>query len=681
MNNYIKAFTIGAALLGLTACNDYLNEMPEDKLVPETYFNNVSNLQAYTLNFYTMFPSHSDAAYSLGTFVADNGTDNQAYGTASNIWVPGEWRVSEKSQNWNFEDIRKLNFFFEYAQPYFDGNNISGSPELIKQAMGEAHFFRAFAYWKYYKEVGDYPIIDGVLPNDRPALLAASERQPRNKVARYILEDLAKAAELLPEVSSYGKNGLNKDCANLFRSRVALFEATWLKYHKGTALVPGGKDWPGNSALLGDYNIDSEIEYFFDEAMKSAKLVADKFVDNLVENTDTPEGMGPGNELSVLNPYYAMFCETNLSAYDEVLLCRSYSVSAQVTTQIQAQFQKNGGGSGWTRSLVNSFVMRNGLPVYAAGSGYDEDWENQGVTATLQDRDSRIQIFTKQDNSIITYGLDKQTPGYWRMGWLLDGTYETKTTTGYTIKKGQNYDYAEAQGNLQSFTASIVFRAAEALLNYMEASVEKKGSVDETADKYWRALRRRAKIEENYMVTVNATDVQKEGAELGDWGAYSHGANVSSLLFNVRRERRNELIGEGLRMLDVRRWAALDQLMTTPYIVEGMKYWGTVYSDPESDLCCKNESGEFEAAIVSPSDGTGNMSPEENSAYVRPYQITRNGNLVWDGYLFTTAHYLSPIGHNAFVEASPNKDITKTVIYQNPGWPIEANEGAKTIDH
>ncbi len=37
-------------------------------------------------------------------------------------------------------------------------------------------------------------------------------------------------------------NRLTKDCAALLKSRVALFEGTWEKYHKGTARVPGGPD-------------------------------------------------------------------------------------------------------------------------------------------------------------------------------------------------------------------------------------------------------------------------------------------------------------------------------------------------------------------------------------------------------------------------------------------------------
>ena len=241
MNKYISSAIAVVAAVGLTGCNDYLNQQPEDKLIPENFFNTPANLQAYTLNFYTLLPSHSNNTYQLGTFSSDNGTDNQVFRTIGNMWVPGEWRVGSGTENWSFGNIRSLNYFLKNTEEAIANNSISGSEALINQALGEGYFFRAYAYWQYYSEVGDYPIIDDVLPDDMDVLLEASKRQPRNKVARHILDDLTKAIQYLPETSSYGKNGLSKDAANLFRSRVALFEGTWLKSHKGTALVPGGK--------------------------------------------------------------------------------------------------------------------------------------------------------------------------------------------------------------------------------------------------------------------------------------------------------------------------------------------------------------------------------------------------------------------------------------------------------
>ena len=194
-----------------------------------------------------MFPSHSDNAYELGTFSSDNGTDNQAYRTASTRWVPGEWRVGQGTDNWSFGNVRSLNYFIINTEKAIEVGEVSGDPVEIKQALGEAYFFRAYTYWvANYSSLGDWPINDEVLPNDKEYLLEASVRQPRHKVARHILADLDKALTLLPEESPYKKNGLTLDCANLFRSRVALFEGTWLKYHKGTALVPGTRMAPAS---------------------------------------------------------------------------------------------------------------------------------------------------------------------------------------------------------------------------------------------------------------------------------------------------------------------------------------------------------------------------------------------------------------------------------------------------
>ncbi len=264
MNKYISALFIGASLLGLTACNDYLNQEPEDQIIPENFFVSTSNLSAYTQNFYGLFPNHSQDSYGIGTFNTDNGTDNQAAIESSSRWQPGQWKVGQGAGNYDFGTIRQVNFFLTNV-PDFAESGMSGSESEYNQAVGEAYFFRAYVYYSRLKEFGDFPIITEVLSDNKEELLEASVRQPRNKVARFILDDLTKAISYLPDESSKGKNGLNKACAQLFRSRVALFEGTWLKYHKGTALVPGGPGWPGDASLLEGFNIDNEITYFLTE--------------------------------------------------------------------------------------------------------------------------------------------------------------------------------------------------------------------------------------------------------------------------------------------------------------------------------------------------------------------------------------------------------------------------------
>ena len=670
----IKYLNIGlliAAVSGLTACNGFLDREPESSVTPSAYFTSEADLAAYTINLYGFFTSIAPGSYGISTFGYDNATDNQAATGYSSRWVPGEWKVPSSTSDgdrtavWNFFQIRDCNYFFDQVLPKYEAGKISGNENNIKHYIGEMYLMRAYAYFDKLQSIGDCPIVTTALKDDEATLVEASKRQPSHKVARFILEDLDKAIELLQESAPGGKNRISKDVAYLLRSRVALFEGTWLKYHKGTAFVPGGEGWPGDNSLLSGFNIDDEISYFLGEAMASAKVVGDKLVNNLVENTDADEGMDAS--FNSLNPYYTMFCDENMENYSEVLMWRKYDESLSITHNIQMQLQNNGGGSGWTRGLVNSFLMKNGLPIYDTASGYDPEWEKKGISATLQDRDSRIRIFTKKDGDIENY-TSAGTINYVDLEWVVKGNNETRMVTGYAIKKGKHYnDYMQTLHH-KGTTGSIVFRGTEALLNYMEACYVKTGSIDGTADKYWKALRTRAKVNSDYNKTIAATVMTKEAE--GDFGAYSHGQLVDATLYNIRRERRNEFIGEGMRWADLKRWRACDQV--NGYQIEGMRYWGSDYEGTWQD-----DSGN-DLVVVDVAGGAGNMSSESVSGvYIRPYQISNVNNSVFNGYRFTPAHYLSPLPQSAFRQtASGDKtDLNTSAIYQNPGWPKVGGQG------
>ena len=656
------------ASLGLTSCNDFLDKEPESNVTPAAFFTAEADLAAYTINLYGVLTSIGPGSYGMGTFAYDNATDNQAATGYSSRWVPGNWKVGQSGGAWDFGNIRNVNYFLDQVLPKYEAGKISGAAANVRHYIGEAYFLRAYLYLDKLQSLGDFPIVLTALPDDKETLVQASKRQPRHKVAQQILDDLDKALELLSQTAPGGKNRISRDAALLLRSRAALFEATWEKYHKGTAFVPGGPGWPGNAEDVKDFNIDSSIDHFLTEAMKSSKELGDKLVGNLVENTDAEEGQD--RNLVSTNPYYTMFCDKDMSGYSEVIMYRAFDrLKANVTHNIQMQLQRNGGGTGWTRGLVNSFLMRNGLPIYAANSGYDANWENQGIKATLQNRDSRIKIFTKVDNGIENYTDDGVNSV--DLSWTVKGNNETRMVTGYAVKKGKNYDTQQQLNHHFGESGSIVFRGTEALLNYMEASWLKNNTIDATADKYWRALRTRAKVDPDYNKTIAATNMQEEAK--WDFGAYSHGQLVDATTYNIRRERRNEFIGEGMRWEDLIRWRACDQI--NGYQIEGMKYWGTVYEGAWRD-------GSTNLAMVDVEGGKGNISSKEISGdYIRPYQISKINNEVFDGYKFTPAHYLSPIAQSVFRQTASGDqtDLNTSVVYQNPGWPKIAGQGPTDV--
>ena len=102
----------------------------------------------------------------MGTFANDNGTDNQVARSIPSRYANGQWLTSNDEFNWSFGNIRSLNLFFEYVLPNIESGKL-GLTDLVRQSIGEAYFFRAYQYYASYSTIGDYPIIDNVLPDDK----------------------------------------------------------------------------------------------------------------------------------------------------------------------------------------------------------------------------------------------------------------------------------------------------------------------------------------------------------------------------------------------------------------------------------------------------------------------------------------------------------------------------------
>ena len=515
--------------------------------------------------------------------------------------------------------------------------------------------------------LGDFPIIRRTYVDDMQLLIDASKRMPRNEVARFIISDLDSAAMLLKSSSPDGrKNRMYKDIAYLMKSRVALFEGTWLKYFKGTAFVPNGEGWPGATR---DYNqgyeypsgsIDNEIQWFLDQAIESADLIASKYT--LTDNSRVlMQGVGDSN------PYVEQFSAMDMSGYDEILLWRDFDFGKGIVNNRAVDAGTTCTAIGLTRSMVQSYLMNDGLPYYASPL-YQGDNSSESI---VENRDDRIRLFMKQPGMInIWLNVGQGTHGVPvepELPNITTGVAQLRNNTGYLSRKYWYWDHAYCN-NWQGETGVHIFRAAEAYLNYIEAYYERFGRLDGKADQYWKALRRRAHIDEDYNKTIQATDMRKE-AEL-DWAAYSGGKILNdATLFNIRRERRNELLSEGFRYTDLRRWRSMDQMLTRKYHIEGFKLWNTDL--PEKYAAAGTE-------LIYDQDPNSNVSSPALSDYLRPYEILKN-NRAYEGYGWHMAHYLSPIAmqHFMITSTSDPDNYSDSPIYQNPYWPVKANYSAE----
>ncbi len=673
INNICKQ-TAGIILAGLLfSCNDYLDREPLSQITPEYYLTEESQLASYINNVYPdILPSHNTDINWYGTFGWDVGTDNMIAKGDYKDYVPGELKTAQTGGDWEFTKIYKCNYFLSRVVDKWKAGEISGNEENVKHYIGEVYFLRAYEYFNKLQAFGDFPILYRPVIDEQEALTEASKRAPRNEVARFILADLDSAIVMLKDASPDGKkNRLSRNCAYLFKSRVALFEGTWLKYFRNTPFVPDGSGWPGKSK---DYNanfqypsgsIDNEIDYFLGQAMDAAKVVADAV--SLTENN----GILQQNTEDASNPYYNMYADENMAGYDEVLMWRQYDKGLTLTHGVVQFAQKGNAGQGITRGMVNTFLMANGLPIYATGSGYAGD---DYVSDVRKERDGRLWLFLKepgQTNVLYPSSDGTHATPVEPVPDITIGNADVYYSTGYTIRKGGNFD-AKHCANFGSYTGSITFRAAEAYLNYIEASYERTGAIDGTAASYWRAIRTRAHLDTDYNKSIAATHMSEEGKY--NWGAYSAGQLISPTLYNIRRERNCELMAEGFRHMDLKRWRAMDQLIASPYHIEGFKLWGPMkdwYKDSEGNSIL----------IYGANDSRSNVSAPELSQYLRPQEVAGNSLIMQQGgFKWAMAHYLSPIAIQNFLNTSADgSDVGTSPIYQNPGWPTSPNQGAENL--
>jgi hypothetical protein len=148
------------------------------------------------------------------------------------------------------------------------------------------------------------------------------------------------------------------------------------------------------------------------------------------------------------------------------------------------------------------------------------------------------------------------------------------------------------------------------------------------------------------------------------------------VLYNIRRERRCELISEGLRWDDLMRWRALDQLQDNHYYKHGCKMYGPMWDWFKQSKYKYGQANPDDNKVSDPSDVEGGFNGD--ARYLSLQRVSTKSEWYASGYSWHMAHYLSPIAENHFIEsASDTGDLTTSPIYQNPYWSTTHDTGAQ----
>lgn len=612
MKKIIISLSIVAAALSLSSCEDFLTKTPETTLSPDTYFSSKAELDLWANKIYNdILPTADDLAEL-------NADDN---GSTSSLSAIQRGTRTPSSKSWSastWKPLRNINYMLE--------NNKCSDPSVKAMYDGVGYFFRAWFYYEKVRQYGDIPWYDHVIGSADTEDLN-KPRDPRGYVMLKVMQDLDKAFELLPaRWSTDAVYHVSKDAALALKSRAALFEGTFRKYHAGSKYVPQ------DSQTFDDVTISSE--YF----LRQAADAASKMIGTRKLYTGNTLALAPKATDASYREYFLL--ET--AETDETILSRRYSVDILVRHGIQFTYKSNHRSA--SNRMVNHYLQSNGEPMTKrSGFAYKDGEATLSYADMFVGRDPRMaQTLHGPDYVAIdgkvheSLSWERTFNGYRVIKYISDSSHETAST---------------------STTDFPILRYAEVLLNYAEAKAEL-GEL--TADDVSRTIDViRARVGMPAMAHV-PTEIDPM---LADYYPHATGSQLAAIL-EVRRERTVELFCEGFRQWDLLRWG--EGALLTPLATGGFRgIWVNglgeydLDKDGKVDLCLWQGTKPSTTAPATNIIEIGDQftitgGPSANVGYLTYYS---KEDYAWH----EDRDYLWPI-------PADQRSLTKGALSQNPGW-------------
>lgn len=462
-----------------------LNEFPESSALEEDVFGTEGGLRRYSISFYNDLPSSSDA-YRL-----DQMSD---YGAVNNLdnFLKLNAYTAQTSSGWDWKNLRNINHFLE-------NNNRSNVSETSRNHYnGLARFFRAYFYYKMVTRFGDVPWVDKALSITDNDILYG-DRGDRTVVMDHILADLDYAYANIQTSSTTDGSEITKWTALGLKTRIALFEASFRKYHTELGLT-------------------TSAEKYYKQVVDAAQELMTKGPHSIYT--------AKGPELSQRQLFVS-----DAAVTQEVMLAIAFNKNLAILSSANWYWTSPTYGPRYSfvRPFINTILNRDGTPYtnrteYNTQEFYDE----------CQNRDYRLSQLIR-------------TPGY-----KIDGKPAAPNFNGYSYTGYQPIKYTLDESkydNGQLNTNAIpLMRYAEVLLNYAEARAELGEITDGDWQKTIGALRSRAGVTGGISQLPTVVDTYIKEKFFKDIS--------NPILLEIRRERQVELALEGFRFNDLKRWNA-----------------------------------------------------------------------------------------------------------------------------
>jgi starch-binding outer membrane protein, SusD/RagB family len=610
---YLCGFAI-ASMLFFSCKKDFLNRPPLTTYIDADgqFWRGEDDIRMFANGFYPNYFNGNglgwtwDYAPVVGYTFNDDVTgknvqsnfESNVPSSRGSISESAAWLQQYSGPTWDFAWVRKANILIDRVE------NVAKpalSDEAYRHWTAVGRFFRGFEYSRLVSVFGDVPYFGRVVKENELDTLY-KDRDPRGYVMDKVYDDFQYVLANIR--ANDGTQNLNKNIAAAFISRLMLFEGTYEHYH--------GLD-------------DARAKKYLELAVQAAEVV-----------------MNSG-KYSFGSDFKSLFTSENLAGNPEVILYRIYDAALQVTHAVGSY--SNGietVGVDPNLVLMKSFIMNDGNVWQNSSEPGANDFSIANLAKT---RDQRFEAsFIDKPNGSSTTLLY----GY---------KFASRDAITY-IGKTPPPNWAS---NTNTSDAPVI-RLGEVVLNWLEAKAVLAESLGGAAisqsdlDKSINAIRKRP-----LDAAAIAKGVQKTAplmlTSLPDDPARD--ADVSPLMWEIRRERRMEFVFEGFRLLDLKRWNKLNYMDFSTNADYFLGPW-------------INLQAEFPSALTTSAATKGNVKVKKADGTV----VTYNGNNASDmvGFWvvenasnrnqFSEKNYLSPVGAQQINEYK-DKGFTLT---QTKGW-------------
>jgi len=594
MKKIVNKLIIGGLCLSIVSCEKkFIDLDPTAQFTDAVYFKQPGDFKSYATSFYGQLPG-----WNFGNM--DNSSDLSANAN-NNGYDLGHGTIAIGSTTWSYSGIRSCNTLLSKASSYTGTGDIS-------QCVGEAYFFRAFAYFGLLRNFGGVPIVTTVLDVNSPELHAP--RNSRYEVVAQILADLNAAIPKLPSeqtIAGTDKGRVSKWAAEAFKVQVELYEATWEKY---VGQEPDGDGTTVGAGKAG-YDVANVNKYLTDAASMCQDVVNNGGYALWNQNATT--------SMANLSSWYLFNLEdagSNPGGFD-----KSTNKEFILQAVYDYTYKQSGINLTWTsgqlfpsRKFVDLAVCSDGLPPEKSPlfQGYHHAGDE----------------FKNRDLRLLNYLYASTTAP---ASITLD--YGSLGSSGYGNSKFVVYKYGPAPaGRRTDNTESAnypVIRLAEVYLMYAEALYELNGNItDAQLDASCNKLRERAGIARltNALATANGLNMKEE----------------------IRRERAVELYREGKRFDDLKRWGILEASLNPSRL-------GAVVGDASYTTDFKDVAGNPTVAYKASSYVWGEEAVQTPAGTLKCVVVDSYKN-----HAVAKKHYLYPI--------PVSQIILNGKLLQNPGY-------------